>query len=338
MITNPKDAFLVPKNPTHKKYEARRAFFVEGRKAAEIAPTFGYKVNTFRVMCSKFRKNPDEDFFIERKPGRKPVIPQDEDLRAVIIRLRKQNLSVYDIEDRLRADGRSLNASTIGRMLKEEGFAKLPRRRDDERPHKDRPETAATADVRNLDLSDRSFSTKYGGLFLLLPLLAEIPFDSVIEQAEFPGSVMIPAAHAVRSILALKLFGNARHTHVMSDVFDPGLALFGGLNVIPKTSFLSQYSCRVEPHMHAALLRLWFDAIQDVGYRHGNSFDLDFHSIPSHDHRKQHCRCRRLLPYGRAVFNRAPEGRLRLLMKAGVHQQKTRIPWLGNKKPHIQLG
>ena len=44
-----------------------------------------------------------------------------------------------------------------------------------------------------------------------------------------------------------KLFGSARHSHVMSYVFDEGLALFAGLNVIPKRSFLTEYSCRIRP-------------------------------------------------------------------------------------------
>ena len=58
---------------------------------------------------------------------------------------------------------------------------------------------------------------------------------------------MVPAAPAVRSLLALKLFGSARHSHVMSSVLDEGLALFAGLNVIPKRSFLTEYSCRIDP-------------------------------------------------------------------------------------------
>jgi hypothetical protein len=115
-----------------------------------------------------------------------------------------------------------------------------------------------------------------------MPMLARLPFAKIISETGFPGTKMIPADHAVRSILALKLFGNARHTHVMSDVFDEGLGLFAGLNIIPKTSFLSQYSCRVEPQTHPLLLRSWFDAIKDLGYEHGTSFDLDFHTIPSH--------------------------------------------------------
>jgi len=73
---------------------------------------------------------------------------------------------------------------------------------------------------------------------------------------------MIPAGHAMRSLLALKLFGNARHSHVMSDVLDEGLALFAGLNRSPKRAFLTEYSCRIDPACYPKLLNLWFDAME----------------------------------------------------------------------------
>jgi hypothetical protein len=53
--------------------------------------------------------------------------------------------------------------------LKEEGFARLPRRGDDERPDQPHPLVADVADVRQLDLTPRHFRTKFGGLFLFLP-------------------------------------------------------------------------------------------------------------------------------------------------------------------------
>ena len=91
--------------------------------------------------------------------------------------------------------------------------------------------------MRRLDLQPRQLRTKFGGLFLFLPSLAAIPFDQLLEDAGLPSSKKIPAAHAMRALLALKLFGNARHSHVMSAVFDEGLALFAGLNVIPNGRF-----------------------------------------------------------------------------------------------------
>jgi transposase len=275
-------AFIEPRNATHRQYEALRAFFVDGRPQAEVAKTFGYSVGAFRVMCCVFRKDPHREFFIQPRRGPKKMADKQENIRERMVALRKQNLSIYDIAEHLKADGRSLTAPAIAGILKEEGFSRLPRRRDEERPHRNGPDKAPVANAGELDLTPRHFSTKFGGLFLFMPMLARLPFAKIISEAGFPGTKMIPADHAVRSILALKLFGNARHTHVMSDVFDEGLGLFAGLNIIPKTSFLSQYSCRVKPQTHPLLLRSWFDAIKDLGYEHGTSFDLDFHTIPSH--------------------------------------------------------
>jgi hypothetical protein len=141
---------------------------------------------------------------------------------------------------------------------------------------------ADVADVRQLDLTPRGFRTKFGGLFLFLPWLASADLDAVLARGGFPGSKMVPAASAVRSLLALKLFANARHSHVMSSVLDEGLALFAGLNVIPKRSFLTEYSCRVEPACYPKLMRDWFDTVSRLGLRWGTSFDLDFHTIPFH--------------------------------------------------------
>src|SRR5204862_5915106 len=108
----------------------------------------------------------------------------------------------------------------------------------EERPTRTKPETAPVADVRKFEVKNGTFRTKCGGLFLFLPFLAQIPFDRILEDAGFPQSDMIPAGCAMRSLLALKLFGNARHSHVMSYVFDPGLPFFVGINAIPKRSFL----------------------------------------------------------------------------------------------------
>jgi len=47
--------FLEPRSPLHRRYEALRAFFVEGKPPAEIAARFGYKLAAFDVMISRFR-------------------------------------------------------------------------------------------------------------------------------------------------------------------------------------------------------------------------------------------------------------------------------------------
>jgi hypothetical protein len=232
----------------------------------------------------RFDKTPtalSRPFFLPPAKGPQRA-PKKDRLREDVIALRKENLSIYDISTALAAKGRKISPVSVSLILKEEGFARLPRRFDEERPPATRPTAGAVADVRGLDLTPRQVHSKFGGLFLFVPLLAAMPFDRILVEAGFAGSKMIPAGCAIRSLLALKLFGSARHSHIMSYVLDEGLALFAGLNVIPKRSFLTEYSCRVDPQCYPRWMRLWFDAMAKLGLAQGLSFDLDFHTIPFH--------------------------------------------------------
>lgn len=273
--------FLEPGNASHRQYEALRAYFVDGLPSAQAAARFGYAAGSFRSLVHQFRQNPGRSFFVP-SDAETQQNQQQEDLHQRIVALRKQNLSIYDISQALLHESHSLSPVAIDHILKQEGFARLPRRRDDERPPGTRPTSADVANVQELDLEPRQFRTKFGGLFLFLPDLVASNLDRLLGRADFPGTKMVPAGQAVRSLLALKLFGNARHSHVMSYVLDEGLALFAGLNVIPKRSFLTEYSCRIPPACHPKLMRTWFDVVRQRGLRLGSSFDLDFHTIPFH--------------------------------------------------------
>lgn len=273
--------FLEPANSTHRQYEALRAYFVDGLSNKEAANRFGYSEGSFRVLVHHFRQNPNRAFFLPPAKGPQKAPKKDRVLETVIA-LRKQNLSIYDIRRVLETRGQKISPVSISLILKEEGFARLPRRVDEERPPTTRPLAGEVADVRRLDLDPRVVRTRFGGLFLFLPFLASIPFDPIVGEAGFPGSKMVPPGHAMRSLLGLKLFGSARHSHVMSYVLDEGLALFAGLNAIPKRSFLTEYSCRTDPQCYPRMMRLWFDAMTTLGLERGVSFDLDFHTIPFH--------------------------------------------------------
>ena len=281
ILTRIAQAFLNPRNSTHRQYEALRAYFVEHLPSAETAKRFGYTPGSFRVLCHEFRQNPDREFFLAPQKGPRSA-PKSDPLRERIIRLRKQNLSIYDIAQELAHSGQTLSPPAISTILKKEGFARLPRRGDEERPERPRAEKADVADVSALDLSPRTFRTQFGGLFLFAPYLVDMGFETIIRRADLPGSKMIPAECAMRSLLALKLFGRRRHSHVMSYVMDEGLALFAGLNVIPKRAFLTEYSCRIHPSSYPKLMKQWFDGATKLGLQRGASFDLDFHTIPFH--------------------------------------------------------
>jgi hypothetical protein len=92
---------------------------------------------------------------------------------------------------------------------------------------------------------------------------------------------MIPAEQAVRSLLGLKLIGKERKSHVMDLVFDEGIAIFAGLNVVPKRSYLAAYSSRVGHETNLQLMGAWFEEVQRASLKRGASIDLDFHTVPA---------------------------------------------------------
>ena len=280
-LTKPEAFFLSPEQPLQRQYEALRAYFVEGLASAVAAERFGYSPGAFRVLCHQFRHDPRKRTFF-RSPRHGPQsAPARDRVRERVVALRKRNLSVYDIQRELAQAGHSISINALSVLLREEGFARLPRRRDEERPAAVKPAAAAVADVRELDLSPRSFRTRLAGLFVFVPLLEGINLERVVEAARLPGSQMIPAEQAVRSLLALKLLGKERKSHVMDLVFDEAVALFAGLNVVPKRSYLAAYSSRVDQRANLRLMDAWFRQVEGAGLRRGSSLDLDFHTVPA---------------------------------------------------------
>jgi len=271
--------FEEPRHPRHRLYEALRAYFVEGRLPKQTARAFGYSVGYFHVLCHHFRRDPHPAFFVSPRPGPRSQ-PKKSAARDLILRLRKQNYSVYEISQTLKEHHCPLSPTAVWEVLKEEGFAPLPRRLDEERPDYPHPTIEPVADVREFSLAARTFSTRCGGLFLFLPDLVRLGLSRLAAAARLPSSKMIPAEHALRACLALKLWSLERKSHIMALVADQGLALFAGLNAIPKKSYFSEYSSRLDPTKTTRLLASWHEQLTDTPLFPGESFNLDFHSVP----------------------------------------------------------
>ena len=62
--------FLEPSLPAQRRYEALRAYFVEGAPAAEVAGRFGYSTATVHQLAAELRAGRTE-FFRSSKPGPK---------------------------------------------------------------------------------------------------------------------------------------------------------------------------------------------------------------------------------------------------------------------------
>jgi hypothetical protein len=171
-----------PTDPTHRQYEAPGHTLWPSQ---EVAQRFGY---TPSFACSATSSANTLTRLLSPTAQRSHRAPKRDPVRDQVIALRKQNFSIYDISETLKAEGRRLSPVTISLLLKEEGFARLPRRADDERPDTPRPMAADVADVRRLDLRPRQLRTKFGGVFLFLPYLAALPFDQLLDEAGLPGS------------------------------------------------------------------------------------------------------------------------------------------------------
>jgi hypothetical protein len=113
-----------------------------------------------------------------------------------------------------------------------------------------------------------------------LPLLAELGFDALVRKAGYPGTKMVPADAALLSLLALKLLRKERLSHIDDYNLDLALGLFAGLNVLPKKSFVTDYSYRTTRENQQQLLGGWVKKLSRLLLPEAKSFSLDFHPIP----------------------------------------------------------
>jgi len=147
----------------------------------------------------------------------------------------------------------------------------------------DKPAKPVVADRQALVLSSQEplrVRTRVAGIFLFLPLLAELGFDSLVRRADYPGTKMVPADAALLSLLALKLLRKERLSHIDDYNIDDGLGLFAGLNVLPKKSFATDYSYRTQRQQQEKLLGAWVKKLSPLLLPEAKSFSLDFHPIP----------------------------------------------------------
>jgi hypothetical protein len=91
---------------------------------------------------------------------------------------------------------------------------------------------------------------------------------------------MVPATSALLSLLALKLLDKERRSHSSDFNFDEALGLFAGLNILPKTTFATDYSYRTQREYQHRFLAGWLTHLAPLLLPDASAFCLDFHPIP----------------------------------------------------------
>lgn len=275
--------FLEPKTAKQRQYEALRAYVVEETPALEAAAGFGFTEASLYALAHDLRTG-KLDLFPKPATGPKDrrATPY---VRQIICRMRRKDMSVADIVERLREEKiAEIGHSTVERILKDAGFGKLSRRTKAERGV-GKKNNILPEPSRNLDLGGLEpfrAECQVAGLFVFLPYIIESGILDTLDRLPLPESGRIGKKQAFLSFLALKLMGGQRLSHVRQYDHDVGLGLFAGLNVLPKPTYAGTYSCLVSAQACRALqtdiiarLRRW-----EPGLFSGATVNLDFHSIP----------------------------------------------------------
>lgn len=273
--------FTKPVDKWQRKYEALRASFVDRLPDNIVAERFGLTVGYLRVLRHQFRHE-KIDFSEAVAEGSRPRRRVDAATRQKIVEWRHRELSAGDIAQLLNQEAIDISVRTIERILAEEGFKKLPRRTQLKIGRTIRgaevPEVATPVAVGQLE--GQRFESAGAGVFLFAPFITQLNFDTVVKEAKLPESKSLSASNYLFSILALKLLGTERYAHVDGHVFNPGLGLFAGLNVLPKCTALSTYSYSLDADHLVRLQDAFIRQVMRLGLCSGSIINLDFHTIP----------------------------------------------------------
>ena len=293
--------FLKPCCPRQRYYEMVRMHVVDNVPVKDVARRFDARSSTVQTYVRDLYRALDRgqrpEFFMQPKPGPKHDRKKSA-VREHVLRLRALQYASTDIHTALKNAGWPVSLSLVDQILREQGLSGMLRRTNDVRlaiaeqvrsnnvpgltaPLPAAPEQPAVADVHALDLANvREVKSPQAGIFLFAPLLAQANLPAIVQQANLPGSQMIPPISYLLSLLALKLLDKERRSHIDDFSFDEGLGLFAGLNVLPKTTAATNYSYRMAPQHHAALLEGWVRAVYPlICPQAASEFALDFHAI-----------------------------------------------------------
>ncbi|MCA1843400.1 MAG: hypothetical protein LC792_09485, partial [Actinobacteria bacterium] len=269
--------FTSPGDPAQRRYEALRAYVVDGESAEVAGSRFGYSKATMHQMASDLRAG-KLSFFASSKPGPKgsrKILT----LRDKVLNLRALDRSVKEIADALSAEGTPISHQSVWVIITSEGLSRLPPRA--RRGHGPPPRTEAVR-ARPLEVwpVGLSMPCAHAGLFVLFPAMVELHLPEVIAAGAYPSTSVLSSWHSMASLLTLKLLRTGRVAHATSLAADEALGLAVGLNVLPKTTHASTYSHRVRREMNTACLSSLVAHLRPLGLATGDGgFNLDFHSI-----------------------------------------------------------
>lgn len=276
--------FKYPKNRIQLRYEIVRAFIVDEMTADAIAVKFK---TTPLAVYSIIREAKRSDSFLSfesyvKKAGRKRRI--DADLGSQIRSLRNENLSILEIQSKIKESGKQVSLAPLQRFFDEANIPRIKQRTLHERNLTKNKmfmsERAATLNIA--ELQPFKSDCTVAGVFFFIPYIIESGILDVVKKCKLPESSEITATNACLSILLLKLIGQERLTQIQSYDHDASFGIFAGLNYLPKATYMNTYSCSTSGSIlqkfQEELMKILISKYPEL-YSKGQ-INLDFHSIP----------------------------------------------------------
>ena len=275
--------FQQPDSPAQRRYEICRAYFYESAPADEIAKRFHLHSCSVRAIVRDFARDPDvNSLFTATRPGPK-ASPKRDAIHERACELRRRGATLADIR---AAPPSRTDSMSANRISSASCAAQAWPRRDNIIRHRNRENTPTTIPSCRTSPTSGSWCSRTDGNFLQKSPASSCSFPccwtwicprpSAI--AKLPGSKQIPPLQALLALLAPKLIGKRRISHICDLCNDEGAGLFAGLNVLPKTTYATDYSYKTERAMTDRLIAAVIAKIPlgDPPL----SFNLDFHAVP----------------------------------------------------------
>ena len=273
--------FTQPGGVGQRRYEALRAYFVEGASAAEIADRFGYSTASVHQMATLLRTGRLAPF-AEVKPGPKGPRKATGAVREKVLALRAGGHSVGEIAASLAEAGTPISAQTVWQILDEAGLPRLARRDETRRGSPARLDPVKASALADWPAAQQ-IPCEHAGLLLLFPAMAKLDVADLVAQAGYPATSAISAWQSIGTLLLAKCARTPRAHHIDTLTDDAGLAFGLQMTALPKATHAGSYSYRVPRETNQKLLTDLVKKLRPLGLASGTEgFNLDFHAIRHH--------------------------------------------------------
>lgn len=128
----------------------------------------------------------------------------------------------------------------------------------------------------------RGFTTRYGGLFALVPFIHLLGIPTIFRTLGIDRGDGIPATNLLRTMLTMTCGGVDRYSHANDIREDRGLAVVAGLSKLPDQSLLHRFAETVTEEQCQTILTAVATGLVGLDSMDGRTVNVDFHNVPAY--------------------------------------------------------